>query len=317
MSGSLLETFLKTFVIEKNIKIHTCQDGVIDYTEHTSDLIQILKNNIKAQEITLRKKQAKNAIIKMKDNNISCTTKLIGYKFIKNVAQYSEKIDIVKNVFKMFFKNESKRKILIYMRDNGLKTCTTKDVTKLLKNPKYAGYYYNNGELIVDKSLKEIAIITLEEHREIINKLEEVRYYTCNNNAKHITTGLCFCGYCGNRMYVRDNNGTKEIRCINYCQHLQKNEKEECKSNMIRLDKYDAKESYGISEFLKPFSLIYFLRNIENNIDNEKTIEKEKELKDIKEKIKQLEIKIEKMIMEGEDIAIYDNVCKKIKLKEK
>ena len=114
-----------------------------------------------------------------------------------------EEAKIIKEMVKIFLATQSTGAVVRHLNSKKIKTSRggtwgRRGATKILSNPRYAGYRFHKGEL--HKAIWK-PIIDDETHKLLVSILSDPsRRTTPDNKRRYLLTGLCICGGCGSKM---------------------------------------------------------------------------------------------------------------------
>ena len=207
LTNSFLEGYVKQTLMCNNVKLYCVKEGGIDPMSLADNLLATITSQINANQLEIQRQKSKAALKKLKDDGFRPSgSKMRGYRRIGK-HQYEtvpEEAALIREAFEMGIANHSYnsicRKLSLKYGFNDLPHDT---LMPIYKRPEYAGYCYNSrGELIESKCFGSIPIISLHQFMQMQKRLQNKKVH--NHDRKHIYafTGLCYCGYCGERMQV-------------------------------------------------------------------------------------------------------------------
>ena len=165
----------------------------------------------------------------------------LGYKVDKDHRYYIDEAeaDIVRLIFDMFDKGDTRNKILGVLNDKGIKTSkgnnyTNTGVTRILRNRRYIGDYIGQG-MVIPGGMPQIV------DKELFDRVQKKLDYKAKIRAKpkydvdFLLTGKLFCGSCGANM-IGDSGTGKSGRKWYYYTCLERKRQQTCKKRSVRKD---------------------------------------------------------------------------------
>lgn len=207
LPNSYLEGHMKQELICNKVKLHCVKDGIIDPNSFGDNIVSSLISLINANQLEIQRQKSKAALKKLKDDGYRPSgTNMRGYRRIgkHKYEIVPEEAEFIREAFAMGVANYSYMAICRKLsKKYGISDLHYDTLVPIYQRPEYAGYCYNSeGELIKSKCFGTIPIVTLSQFLQLKERLRNKRIH--NHDRKHIYafTGLCYCGYCGERMQV-------------------------------------------------------------------------------------------------------------------
>lgn len=207
LPNSYLEGHMKQELICNKVKLHCVKDGIVDPNSFGDNIVSSLISMINANQLEIQRQKSKAALKKLKDDGYRPSgSRMRGYRRVGK-HQYEivpEEANFIREAFEMGIANCSYISICRELsKKYGFRDLYYDTLIPIYQRPEYAGYCYNSeGELIESKCFGSIPIVTLSQFLQMKERLQNKRIH--NHDRKHIYafTGLCYCGYCGERMQI-------------------------------------------------------------------------------------------------------------------
>ena len=207
LPNSYLEGYMKQELICNKVKLHCVKGGIADPNSFGDNIVSSLISMINANQLEIQRQKSKAALKKLKDDGYRPSgANMRGYRRIgKHKYEIVPKeADFIREAFAMGVANFSYMAICRKLsKKYGIHDLHYDTLIPIYQRPEYAGYCYNSeGELIESKCFGSIPIVTLSQFLQLKERLRNKRIH--NHDRKHIYafTGLCYCGYCGERMQI-------------------------------------------------------------------------------------------------------------------
>jgi site-specific DNA recombinase len=197
-----------------------------------------------------------------------------GYKIDHSVSALMsinyEQAEVVKMIFDLYLnKGYGCSKISKFLNDSGTPSpvhgrWSHYTVSRMVKNPKYAGYieydkvlYEGKHEPLIDKEMYELA-------QKYMKDRTWKRQYRGHNFERYALLGLLRCGYCKKVMRIHNYTKNHDGYVCNDSTHIDKLER--CTHRTTyRTDKLEAKIEQEIQDIIKNYTIVI---NKENSIND-------------------------------------------------
>lgn len=208
----LPNSYLESHITQKfkmaNVKIWCVKGGVSDLSNFADNLVATLISQINSNQLEIQRQKSIAALKALRDSGYRvCGGDFLGYKRVKNQYFEIEPVgaDAVQKAFEMAINFVPYNRICRAIAAILGRTHYSKiSLHEILSRPEYAGYQYNSqGELIEAKCFKDIPLITLTQFRKVGERLRSRKIPNHDRKDIYAFTGLCYCGYCGEKMSIR------------------------------------------------------------------------------------------------------------------
>jgi len=296
---SNLENFCLIELKEHNVALVDVETNKID--KLTSN-IELAVNRLIADYEFEKLEERKQQSIRSRKSNISkglVFSNSFGVEWVKKQITFNkEKRKAIKYIFDSIILHKSYSEILYTLNTKFLKLAIGKcfyesNIYNVVKNSIYCGYREFDGKIIPIQNMGDEAIISLVQWQKANQIVLENKYkkgkQIYNNEKKNFLpfSGLLFCGNCGKRLTMLNDNGIVYI-----CRNTVLTKNRACSPSRIRTNYFG--DSYDMLRFFQPLFLIYIFektierQNILNSSDKtieDKTIQIEHLKKDLQDKI--------------------------------
>ena len=207
----LANSYLESHIIQKlrmaNVKVWCVRGGISDLSNFADNLVATLISQINANQIEIQRQKTLDALKKLRDSGYRPTGgSLTGYRFVgKHTFEIvPEEAELVRTAFEMGIRGVSYARICRTLNKKaGYIKFNHTFLKQLFSRPEYAGYQYNTkGELIPSNSFKDIPLITLYQFNQVQTRITKSRVQNHDRKNIYAFTGLCYCGYCKQKMTV-------------------------------------------------------------------------------------------------------------------
>ncbi len=282
---SKLDTHILPILKCHNIVIHSHDENIIDPKNDQHVAIFRLKSTFESKYVSDRREETLIAIRDLRDTGkLYFPPSFYGFrsKGHQEVRRVENEIKILKNIYADFLAGKPLKAIARNLNSLGVPLPTLKREAKngkgfwldstiraILKRPQYAGVQYkSNGTDLVQVDVFQPPVVSLETFKKVQDILAERQTGRIGNTKElHALGGLCYCGYCGYKLYTSCANmvcndtryKVDSLRCMT---PSKTNEKKQCLGVQIRerfpkgLSRRDGKAyTNGLEDCL--FPLIY------------------------------------------------------------
>ena len=204
---SHLENYIAGLLVEHNIQIICVKDGEVNLNKPEHILPIKILSMINAGQLEYQRQKSRDALRKLRDEGKRPSgSNFRGYRRIgkHKYEIVPEEAALVREAFELGIGNCSYMSICRTLTAKyAIKDLFYDTLMLIYKRPEYAGYQYNsNGELIESLCFKDIPIITLGTFLKMRERLKSKRPKNHDRKNIYAFTGLCYCGYCGERMQI-------------------------------------------------------------------------------------------------------------------
>ena len=326
---------------KNNVKIHCCLGNRIIDPKNFQDAFMCAVISMTEVNSMLEKIEASRRSLKEKRNSgyLFNSMTLFGYKSVgKQQVEINQKqADVVKKIYAMILDDKKTiGQVVRYLNDLKIPTHQGKEWThrgllKILKRLVYTGRQWNTeGEDIPCIPLQGKEIIPLNRWKKMQRILQKNKKFPKSETHEvRPLTGLCFCAYCGKRLYVCktkqfDENIYNTYYECTYGSKHKTNTDETIGCRMVRIrDKrpndydniggYSAKlERNGLREIILPLLARHVLQSKKNEILNQGLEDELENLHNERSRINEkLELFSDMLDNEEMDINLYRSRVKK------
>lgn len=339
-TGNLIEKYFP----EHNVRYIAVTDNIDTFLDSSNNDIAPFKaimNDMYAKDISKKIKSSLKA--KMKEGKWVGGKTPFGYNQDKDNKNHlvinTEQASVVKRIFNMCISGLSFFKIAKQLTNEGVKTPAqyysfewknnynlkygkwhSKTIRDILTNQMYIGDMVQNRRSKVNYKVKKVVrnnpndyIIVENTHEPIIDKetFYEVQKRIPKNkgrnekNEVHLLDGLLYCGDCGHRISIQARR-KKDNRCYTICNYYRTYMKERrCTTHSNNYDELEKVIIKSLTEMLLGHINKGKIKNsVLNNLKDDDTVNKKKELEILANYIKQ--------INDNLDIIYIDKLNKKI-----
>ncbi|HEY0055194.1 MAG TPA: recombinase family protein [Pedobacter sp.] len=230
---------IKDVLKQHNIIIYTTLDGVIDYQDSTSEMLNDIKNIFARKLVTDTSLKIKSVLRKRvaEGKAHGAAIKPYGYMadHLKNLIVDEEEAEVVRQIYQMCINGFGSGKISAMLNKKGIKTKTYKYYQKqlintpegfdkkkldvewapnvvlnILKNSLYKGQRIHKGELFEAPIIIEASIWDLAQE-----KIKKNTNAPGLSNHNYLLKSICFCGRCGSNFCGRTRPNKKDH--VYYC----------------------------------------------------------------------------------------------------
>ena len=211
--SNLLGTIYGKF-LTKDIKIH-CANGsrIIDPKNFEHAFMSTVISMTEVNSMLHKIEASKSSLKKKRDQgSLYHSMYMFGYESldVQKVGIVYNEAKVIKEIYRLFLKeNKPIGQIVktlneMQVRSKRKKLWTHQGVLKILKRVEYAGYQRDTDEILIPCiPLKGNEIVSLAEWESVQDILKTNKKFK-RSESKEIRplTGLCYCAYCGTRLYV-------------------------------------------------------------------------------------------------------------------
>ena len=245
LANSYLGVFINQILVSAKIKLLCVKDGEKDPASGYDNILTNLLSSLNAMQLENQRMKSKASLQRLKNEGYRPSgSKLRGYKHVgkHKYEIVPEEAALIKEAFELGIANISYMEICRRLSAKyNFKDLYYDTLKTIYLRPEYAGYAYNsNGELIESKCFGHIPIITLDQFNQMQKRLSNKRIHNHDRKNVYAFTGLCYCGYCGNRMQVASCSGMppseNEMRVYYFTctRNVYRDYRKECGSSHIR-----------------------------------------------------------------------------------
>ena len=207
LANSYLGVFINQILVSAKIKLLCVKDGEKDPASGYDNILTNLLSSLNAMQLENQRMKSKASLQRLKNEGYRPSgSKLRGYKHVgkHKYEIVPEEAALIKEAFELGIANISYMEICRRLSAKyNFKDLYYDTLKTIYLRPEYAGYAYNsNGELIESKCFGHIPIITLDQFNQMQKRLSNKRIHNHDRKNVYAFTGLCYCGYCGERMQV-------------------------------------------------------------------------------------------------------------------
>ena len=211
LTNSFLEGHLRQLLLGNKVKLLCVKGGEVDPEKFTDNLVATLISQINADQLENQRLKSKEVLKTLRDNGLRpCGNNFRGYR---HVGKHKYEIEetgaaFVRKAFDMGVKNYSYMDICRQLgKEFSYRDLHYDTLIPVYRRPEYAGYMYNSsGELIEAQEFKDIRLITLDQFQQMQKRLNNRRIHNHDRKHTYAFTGLCYCGYCNERMQIASCN---------------------------------------------------------------------------------------------------------------
>lgn len=246
LANSFLEGHMKQLLVSNRVKLLCVKGGVMNPAAFADNLVATLISQINANQLENQRSKSREVLKSRRDTGYRpCGNNFRGYRRIgKN--QYEIELNgakFVQKAFEMGIQNYSYMEICRRLsKEFGIPDLYYDTLITVYRRPEYAGYMYNStGELIISQEFKDIRLITLDQFNQMQLRLRDKRIHNHDRKNTYAFTGLCYCGYCGERMQIMSSNAMPHsweeglrLRFFTCIRNVYREYRKECGSAHIR-----------------------------------------------------------------------------------
>ncbi len=225
LRGSYLENLISQTLISHNVKVMTLKEGEIDFTRFTDSLVTSLTSQINSEQLTIMKEKSKTALRRLKDSGEWSSTMMKTFGYKKGRGRHEIEVDemraeIVRKLFKDILSGKSYYMIgkeinPVYYEKTG-KALVKSEISRIIRNPAYAGYIRNTkGDLVKAIPLEGKEIIDFGTWKRMQDLLAEEADHPKRAQKSWLPlSGRIRCGYCGTPISCHTLRGRAYYRCL-------------------------------------------------------------------------------------------------------
>lgn len=269
LQGSFLENLIMQELLKHNTKVMTIKEGEIDFNKFTDTLVTSLTSQINSEQLKIQREKSKAAMKHLKVNGewSGACFKSFGYRSTgrnKEVEIDPIKGPLVPKIFEMFLNGHGYYIICRYVNDILTKYGTTAllgktNLYRILHNPIYFGYYYENGELIKAKPNEGKELISFETWKAAQELLKKHTTIPIRDKKNWLPLrGKFECGYCGHPIGAVTYYSGVSMRCMHHA--LTKLPSCKCGLTWYTLEEGGT----GILDAMYPLTAIYYIDKLKN-----------------------------------------------------
>lgn len=231
LNGSFLENLVIQQLTQRGVKVWSCREGLVDFTQFQSRLFTSLSSQLASEQLLIQREKSRKGMALLKASgewNFQCA-KSFGYRGTgrkREVEIVPNRAEVVKKVYALWLEGKryytiSKAVAPLLKDDPKCKVLHKAQMMRMLKNPVYTGYYpLEDGTLTKAKCLEGLEIISFSDWARAQELLRD-RAKSPRHEKKNWLplSGKFFCGYCGSRINAITTNKTNvHMRCMSYAQ---------------------------------------------------------------------------------------------------
>lgn len=247
LPNSYLESHITQKLKMANVKIWCVKGGISDLSNFADNLVSTLISQINANQLEIQRQKSISALKILRDTGYRvCGGSFYGYRQIKSQHYEIEPVgaEAVRKAFEMAENFVPYNRICRTMAEMlGRPHFSKLSLRDILQRPEYAGYQYNSEkELIESQCFKNIPLITLTQFRKVGERIRNRKIPNHDRKDIYAFSGLCFCGYCKEKMIVHCSSAWSENKNFNekskffVCNHneVRKETNEKCRYSTTR-----------------------------------------------------------------------------------
>ena len=207
LTQSHLENYIIGILVKHNVRLLCVKGGEVDLN-NPNDILQIkVVSIVNSNQLECQRKKSMDALRQLRDDGKRPSgSNFRGYRRIgkHKYEIVPEEAALVREAFELGIANCSYMSICRTLTAKyGIKDLLYDTLMLIYKRPEYAGYQYNSkGELIESQCFKDIPIISLGTFMKMRERLKSKHPQNHDRKNVYAFTGLCYCGYCGERMQI-------------------------------------------------------------------------------------------------------------------
>ena len=273
VQNSFLQSYVNNRLISSGVSLVSVKEGKIDFTDFTDSLVSSIKSQVNDNQIALTREKSKQAMARLQDDGYYPTIpKMYGIRYIggkdRRVEVIPEQAEVIRYVYDSVLKRMKYTDILRGMntrfkgRHSG-RCFYDSSWRHIIANPFYCGYMHNSGgALIKARQMEGKELVTYEEWRkanEIVNSPRNTPYE--RKNLVHPFSGLMYCGNCGSKMSVTENEGKFSYACL---QGVNARHDPLCSGSRTNINLVRASDEYtGLRKAIAPILLLALYKDLE------------------------------------------------------